>query len=84
MGNMFPLMDGKEHRLLKERMAEKKMEEEQELGIGSKAQESRSLCDGFHLFRDYNRMFLSFVWNTEEGKGRCVVIDRRIRAWFYF
>jgi len=47
MGNMFPLMDGKEHRLLKERMTEKKMEEKQELGIGSKAQESRSLCDGF-------------------------------------
>jgi len=66
---MFPLMDGKEHRLLKERMTEKKMEEEQELGIGSKAQESRSLCDGFHLFRDYTEYFLILFGTRRKENG---------------
>ena len=49
----FPLMDGKEHGLLKECMAAIKMKAEQEFGIGPKAQESGSLCDVFLLFRDY-------------------------------
>jgi len=44
------------------------MKEEQELGIGSKAQESGSLCDTFLLFRDYAECFsLSFMF---EPRGR--------------
>jgi len=58
------------------------MKEEQELGIGLGAQQSRSLCDEVHLLRDYTECFFLLFWNTEEGKRRCVVIDRRIRAWF--
>jgi len=42
--------------------------EEQELGTGSKAQEGRSLCDGFLLFRDYAECFFLMFWSTEERK----------------
>jgi len=58
---MFPLMDRKKHKLLKELMRGKGDEGKTRVGIGSKVQESRGLCDAFLLFGDY-RMFLPFVW----------------------
>jgi len=83
---MFLLMDCKEHGRLKERTKAKEVKAEQELGIGSKTQESGSLCDAFPLFRDHAEcFFLLFLFSSrEKGKRRCVVIDRRIRVWFLF
>ena len=78
-------MDGKEHRLLKERMTAVEVKVEQELGIGPKVHESRSLCDAFILFSDYTEYFsLSFLfWDTEPA-GKKVVMCGRIRDWFCF
>jgi len=62
---MFPFIDGKEHGLLKERTKAKEIKREQELGIGSKAQESGSLCDAFLLFRDHAEcFFFCFCFGT--------------------
>jgi len=81
---MSPLMDGKEHRPLKERMTAKGDEGRTRVGHWIKgAGEQASLwCISF--VQGLPRMFLSFVWNTEERKQRCVVIDRRIRVQFCF
>jgi len=45
------------------------MKEEQELGIGSKAQESRSLCDAFHLFRDHTECFFLLFGTRRKESG---------------
>jgi len=44
---MVPLMYGKEHGLLKERMPDMEMNVEQELGIGPEVHKSGSLCEAF-------------------------------------
>jgi len=64
----FPFMDGKGHGVLKGRMKAKEMKAEQELGIGSKAQESGSLC-GFLLFRDYAECFFLLFWKRRKESG---------------
>ena len=45
------------------------MREEQVLGIGSKAQESRSLCDAFHWFRDYTECFFVLFGTRRKESG---------------
>jgi len=62
-------MDGKAHGLLKERTKAKEMKAKQELGIGSKAQESGSLCDAFLLFRDLVECFF-LLFSVFEPGGR--------------
>jgi len=85
---MFPLMDGREHRLLKERMKAMEMKAGQESGIELKGQESGSLCDVFLLLRDCTECFflllLFGMWNVQGRERRCVMIDGRIRTWPYF
>jgi len=76
---MFPLRNGKEHRLLKEPMMAMEMKAEQELVIGPKVHESRSLCDAFILFRDFTeRFFLLFLfWDTEPAGKKVVMCGDR-------
>jgi len=50
---MFPLMDEKEHRPLKEIRMAKGDEGRTRVGHWIKGRGERSLCDASHLFRDY-------------------------------
>jgi len=84
---MFPLMDGMEYGLLKERMTAMKLKAEQELDIGSRAQESGSVCDFFCSEITQNVSLFRFCFgirNLRGRKRRRMVIDRRIRGWFCF
>ena len=70
----YASIDGWEGALtVKERMMANGAEgrkEEQEWGIGSKMQESGSLCDAFLLFSDYaNFSFFSFCFRTSRKEG---------------
>jgi len=77
-------MDGKEDRPLKELTTAKGDEGRTRARPWLMVLESRSLCDGNHLLRDYTEYLFILSWNTEEGKRICVVTDRRIRDWFCF
>jgi len=55
---------------------QKETKEEQELGIGSKTQESRGLCDAFRLFGNCAECFFLLFWNTEEGRKALICGDR--------
>jgi len=75
---MFSLMDGKEHRLLKELMTAKGDEGRTRVGHWIKGAGERVFVMRFICLEITQNV--SFVWNTEEGKRRCSVTC----VWRYF